>query len=136
VLPSGKRHPHQRRIPAASLAAAGRGLLAADLTGCSSFEELHDEVEDMVGDIYMIGPLVIYDVSRRIGAYLGLEPSLVYLHSGTRHGARALGLGRGRPTLKMSELPRELHRLSAAEGEDFLCIYTEELAVLGRRRPR
>ena len=132
VLPNGKRHPHQYRIPHASLAEARSRLLALDLAKCRSFEELHDEAEEAIGDIHMIGPLVLYDVSQRIGAHLGLKPNLVYLHSGTRDGARALGLGRGRKTLEISELPRELHRLSAAEAEDFLCIYKAELARLAR----
>jgi hypothetical protein len=133
VLPDGKRHPHQRRIPAKALAEAQRRLLAVDFSGCSSFEDLHDQVEQLVRDIHMIGPLTIYDVAHRIGAYMELEPEFVYLHRGVRTGARALGLGRGRSTLAISELPREMHLLSAAEAEDFLCIYKGDLGRLYRR---
>jgi hypothetical protein len=36
---------------------------------------------------------VVYDIAHRIGAYLRREPEAVYLHAGTREGARALNLG-------------------------------------------
>ena len=39
-----------------------------------------------------LGELTVYDVAHRIGAYLQLEPDVVYLHRGTRIGARYLGL--------------------------------------------
>ncbi len=131
-LPSGKRHPHQYRIPRESLEEARRRLLGTDLAGCQSFDELHDRIEETIGDIHMVGPLVTYDIAHRIGAYIELEPTRVYLHSGTRDGARTLGLGRGRKTLEVSELPRAFHRLSAAENEDCLCIYKREIGAAAR----
>jgi hypothetical protein len=60
----------------------------------------------------------------------------VYLHSGTRDGARALGLGRGRDTLRKHELPREFEELTAAEIEDCLCIYKDALKSIRDRRER
>jgi hypothetical protein len=130
VLPSGKRHSHQRRIPGSSLEAARARLLAADLRSCRSFEELHARVNSLIRDIYMVGALVVYDVSHRIGAHLGLEPERVYLHAGTLEGALALGLGRGREALDLDELPGEFGRLKPAEAEDCLCIYKERLRGL------
>lgn len=62
----------------------------------------------------------MYDVAHRIVAYLGLEPEHVYLHRGTRVGARALGLGRGRQWIDLAELPDEFGRLTLAETEDCL----------------
>lgn len=129
-LPSGKRHSHQRRIPAASLQDASQRLLGVDLSAAESFDELHDAINAAIRDIDMIGPLTVYDIARRIGAFLGLEPTRVYLHRGTRDGARVLGLGRGRHVLDLDELPREFHRLTAAEAEDCLCIYKAQLAQL------
>lgn len=128
--PSGKRHSHQCRIPFASLAEARRRLLAADLRGAAIFDELHDLVADTVRGIWMVAELTVYDIAHRIGAHVGLAPERVYLHRGTRDGARALGLGRGRATLELHELPREFHRLTAAEAEDCLCIYKKEIARL------
>jgi len=127
VLPNGKRHPHQTRIPPESLAEARTRLLAADLGSCRSFDDLHPKINSLIRDIHMIGPLVVYDVSHRIGAFLRLEPDRVYLHRGTRDGALALGLGRGRDTIDLAELPDEFHRLSEAEAEDCLCIYKKRL---------
>lgn len=128
ILPSGKRHSHQRRIPGEALKEARKRLLGADLRACQSFDELHSLVDSLIRDIHMVGALVVYDLSHRIGAYLGLEPMRVYLHAGARDGARALGLGRGRDTLDLSDLPREFDRLTPAEAEDCLCIYKERLA--------
>ena len=125
--PGGKRHPHQYRIRPAALAEARRRLLAADLRTAETFDELHDMVAATVRGIWKDAKLTIYDIAHRIGAYLGLAPERVYLHRGTRKGARALGLGRGRATLELHELPGEFGRLTAAEAEDCLCIYKEHL---------
>jgi hypothetical protein len=73
----------------------------------------------------MIGPLAVYDITQRIGRYLGLEPEDVYLHRGTREGARALGLCG--ETVKKDQFPAAFQRLSAAEIEDCLCIFKDEL---------
>jgi hypothetical protein len=122
-LPSGKRHPHQRRIPQAALTNAKRRLLSAGVGRVRTFDELHDVVASVIGPIRKIVPLAIYDMAHRIGAFLGVKPTRVYLHRGTREGARKLGLGWGRKTLDIGELPREFHRLTASEVEDCLCIY-------------
>jgi hypothetical protein len=126
-LPSGKRHPHQRRIPLRLLQSA-ENILQRDsdrLREAKSFAELHNHVEKALGQIRGIGPLSVYDIAHRIGAYLKLEPQLVYLHAGARDGARALGLDAN--TLRPQQLPNELHVLSPAEIEDVLCIYKKYL---------
>ena len=133
-LPGGKRHPHQYRIPRASLELARKRLLLAALGGSETFEELHSKVDASIGDVYRIGELAIYDAALRIGAFLNLRPRLVYLHRGTRDGARALGLGRGASTLDPAELPREFRRLRPHEIEDCLCIFKHEIARLAAAR--
>lgn len=120
VLPNGKRQPHQHRIPPTSLAEARARLLAADLHSCHSFDELHTILNATICDIHMIGALVVYDLAHRIGAFCRLEPQRVYVHRGTRDGALALGLGRGRESIELAELPEAFQRLSAAEAEDCL----------------
>jgi hypothetical protein len=80
-----------------------------------------------------LGELTIYDISHRIGAYLGSMPTEIYLHAGTRKGAKALGLDTNRKSIPMTELPAPLQRLTAAQAEDVLCIYHK---VLARLRPR
>jgi hypothetical protein len=76
---------------------------------------------------------MVYDTAVRIGAYLGLEPDRVYLHAGTRRGARALGLGAGREWLEIRELPVQFRRLNGRRLEDILCIYKRELDSIMRR---
>ncbi len=126
-LPSGKRHPHQHRIPAPVLEEARKMLLASDFRSCHSFHDLFDFVLREIGGIRGAGELFVYDVSHRLGAFLGLEPERVYLHAGTRVGAKALGLYRRQQYLEIDEMPESLQCLSPAEMEDCLCIYKRDL---------
>src|SRR5207249_591846 len=73
VLPGGKRHDHQRRIPGKSLIEANLRLqrkLQA-ISQCHTFAELHQLVDAEINPIYKIGKLTVYDVAHRIGAKLG-----------------------------------------------------------------
>lgn len=128
-LPDGHRHPHEYRRKLQALEEAYRRLQAipGEMQKCSSFEELHGLIERKIGGIPDIGPLTVYDVATRIGAHLHLEPEKVYLHSGTKKGAGALGLGARRKTLEPAELPVEFGRLTAREIEDCLCLYKDYL---------
>lgn len=75
--------------------------------------------------------LYVYDAAFRIGAFRGLAPRRVYLHAGTRAGARKLGLAtRGRLHVEAREVEAEapeFAELSEAEMEDVLCIYKDKL---------
>lgn len=124
-----KRHPHQYRIPAESLAEANRRLQQKQvkIKKCKTFDDLHSVINAATHDLWMIGELTIYDVSTRIGAYLGLMPSKVYLHRGTREGAKALGFTGKEPTIEISQLPPEFAALKPHEIEDCLCIYKDDL---------
>lgn len=97
-LPSGKRHPHQRRIPKALLEQAEARLqaVARKLAKAADFAAIHRLVEDEIGSIKGIGALTVYDIAHRIGAHFRMAPQLVYLHAGTRTGARAFNI-RGAP---------------------------------------
>jgi hypothetical protein len=131
-LPDGRRHPHQRRIPGRVLQQAANALVKATFAA-ATFEDLHETVRKTIGPIRGIGELAVYDIACRIGTDLGWTPDRVYLHAGTREGARALGLGGA--TLSKSELPKEFHRLSPAEIEDCLCIYKDDLRRLAGGSP-
>jgi hypothetical protein len=67
----------------------------------------------------------VYDIAHRIGAYFGKLPENVYLHAGTRIGARAFNI-KG-DSIDPKTLPKPFLWLSPAEIEDCLCIYREEL---------
>jgi hypothetical protein len=127
LLPSGKRHPHQRRIPKALLEQAERHLQATakDLERATDFTDLYHIVELEIGSIPGIGPLTVYDISHRLGAFLRKAPDLVYLHAGTKRGAAVLGLSGA--AIHPGQLPAVFSRLTAAEIEDCLCIYKEHL---------
>lgn len=90
-LPDGKRHPHQYRIPGNVLVRTEMALqaLAADIATSENFDDLHSVVWAAIKPIRGVGELATYDIAHRIGAYLRLKPELVYLHRGTRDGAKA-----------------------------------------------
>jgi hypothetical protein len=126
----GKRLSHQQRRSRSTLEEARRRLLAnlPLLRSATTFEQLHDDVEVIIGSIHDIGALTVYDIALRIGARFDLSPERVYLHSGTRDGARVLGLAWRSESLAMTELPEPLQALAAREVEDVLCIYKNDFA--------
>ena len=126
--PCGKRYSHQRRLTRALLRAASNVLARSNIARAADFDSLYALVDEVIGSMKGIGHLMVYDTALRIGAKLGLSPKHVYLHRGTRAGARALGLDWRRPHLEVEEVPEELQRLEPREIEDFLCIFHRELA--------
>ena len=131
-LPAGKRHPHQRRIPRALLEQVETRLqgIGRKLARASSFAALHQAVEEEVGSLKGIGRLTVYDISHRIGAHFGKAPERVYLHAGTRIGARVFGISGDSFDSKI--LPKPFSRLEPSEIEDCLCIYKDELVAVPR----
>lgn len=117
------RCDHQRRLPGDALELGRKRLLAASLAGSTSFHDLFLAVDAAIGEIHKIGELMVYDTALRIGQHLGLEPDRVYLHSGTRVGARALRLDYCGRWLERQQLPAELRQLPPWQVEDILCIY-------------
>jgi hypothetical protein len=116
----GKRYSHQRRLKKAALKQALRALLdeLGAMEQACDFDELFRLIGAAVKPISGIGELYVYDTSLRIGAKLDLLPTKVYLHAGTRLGARALGLDDSAPTLKVSVFPKEFRTLEPHELED------------------
>jgi hypothetical protein len=124
---SGKRHPHQRRIPRRLLERVEVRLqrIEPSLAKALDFAVVHRLVDDEIGDIHGIGPLTVYDIAHRIGAYLRKGPTRVYLHAGTRIGAQVFGIDGD--SFDPGILPKPFSRLSTAEIEDCLCIYKADL---------
>jgi len=131
-IPSGKRRPHQRRIPKAVLEQAEARLQAIgrSLAKAADFDDLHRLVEHHIGGIHGVRALTVYDIAHRLGAYFGKAPELVYLHAGTKTGARAFKISGD--SVHPRNLPDAFSRLQPAEIEDCLCIYKDDL----RNRPR
>jgi len=132
IRPDGKRHNHQRLIPRSVLSRATTILKQNRdrLRACGTFDELHSLCIVLLRGGWGAGELYVYDTALRIGAFLQLRPDAVYLHAGTRVGARALGLDVSAGKLMPQDLPPPIRVLSADEMEDFLCIYKSELAGL------
>jgi hypothetical protein len=130
-LPTGKRHPHQYRIPPTALQESEHRLLdnLPGLRRVESFDHLFELIAAIIQPIRGIGEVAVYDTALRVGARFGLEPSKVYLHAGTRLGAKALGLAWRNAALELTELPIELRTLTARELEDLLCIYKDEFSA-------
>ena len=95
------------------------------LARVASFDDLHRAVEDEVGSLKGIGALTVYDIAQRIGAHFRKAPERVYLHAGTRTGARTFGISGD--SFDPKALPKAFARLAASEIEDCLCIYKDEL---------
>lgn len=121
--PDGKRWSHQRRIPSAALETATARLRHAYVQSARSFADLIARVNTTVRPVRGISELYVYDTALRLGAHLRLLPDAVYLHAGTRRGAKALGLDYNSDSIPPSQLPAVLHRLRPHEVEDVLCIY-------------
>jgi hypothetical protein len=131
----GERHSHQRRIPGDMLKHFRRGLSAKRkvLPNCKTFPELMKISEKVAGGIWRKPGLTVYDTTHRIGVYLGLEPDRVYLHTGTRDGARAMGLKSSVSYIFPNEFPKAFRRLKPYEIENCLCIYKDDLRLLRNR---
>jgi len=125
----GKRQAHQRRLSRSTLDEAQKLLLAniEPIERVKDFDELIHLIEVLLYSVTGIGELYIYDTSLRIGAWLKLFPEKIYLHAGTREGARALGISRKAKTIEPGSLPIEFQKLEPYEIEDVLCIFKDIL---------
>lgn len=119
-----KRYSHQRRIRMRPMKQAHHCLLQSrdQLKKARTFEDLHEILRTAFSDVHGLGALYTYDTALRLGFFLGLAPEKVYLHAGTRQGARALGV-RCSDVVEVSALPKELQTLPPHEIENFLCIF-------------
>ncbi len=119
-----RRYSHQRRIRRTPMRKAYWFLskVHAELQEKHTFDELHEYLHTAFSKIHGLGALYTYDTALRIGFYLRLEPTDVYLHAGTREGARAIGV-KDLHVVSVKNLPSELHALAPHEIENFLCTF-------------
>jgi hypothetical protein len=98
-----------------------------------AFDMIHDLLDEIKP--YGIGPVTVYDVATRIGAFLGVEPTKVYMHAGVRQGLKALEsvlplnaqlLGAHKlHRVPMYLFPKPFNKMKADDVEDILCTYRE-----------
>jgi hypothetical protein len=146
----GKHHNHQSKVDLTARIEFGRRIFhgkkdwlgrihAAKEDGLewlTPFDAMHDWFDAIKP--YGIGPVTVYDVAVRIGAFLEIEPEQVYMHAGVRQGMKALGQALGNhPAGKRLAgahklqrvpkylLPKPLRSMKADDVEDILCTYRE-----------
>jgi hypothetical protein len=126
-----KRYSHQRRLSKTALEQARDILLEnekeIELCRSQDFDDLFALLERLLVPVKGVGELYVYDTALRIGARIGLLPKRVYLHAGTRVGAKALGFDGNSKVLEVSQLPDWLHQLQPHEIEDVLRIFKDKL---------
>jgi hypothetical protein len=127
-----KRLNHQRRIPSDTLRVWANALLRkqTQMSSCKSFETLLSILDKEGRKFWKDGELTVYDTAMRIGAYLNVAPEAIYLHAGTRQGAKALRIDGSRRSIRPDELPEAFRRLKPYEIEGCLCIYKDHLKRL------
>lgn len=83
------------------------------------------------------GELAVYDTAIRIGSFLNIEPSKVYIHAGARKGVVVLESkgyllqgSSSKAFLAQCDLPIPMQKLKAAETEHFLCSMKDEMKYL------
>lgn len=144
----GKHHNHQSKVDIRARRTLGRSIVArkaevsrivkgAKRGRFDGFDALHDFIDEIKP--YGIGPVTVYDVAVRIGAYLKIEPTSVYMHAGVRAGMKALEVAlpelRGLNRFKhvpVAMLPHPLNGMRADDVEDILCTYREVFLTWGR----
>lgn len=125
TTPDGHRDPHHRRRKQKDLERASEVLASRlpEIAEAANFAKLHALCEKALGPLNDLGELYVYDAALRIGAKIGVLPRRIYLHTGTRAGAKALRLDTSGKALDVSDLPVELRELEPHELEDVLCLY-------------
>ncbi len=135
----GKHHNHQSKVDITARRLFGRRIIRKAHRGAlpiDDFDDLHDCLDNLKP--YGIGPVTVYDVAVRIGAFLGIEPQSVYMHAGVRQGFKAMVMAldrRGHPKvdwykrhlrddrIKVNNFPKPLDSMRADDVEDILCTY-------------
>lgn len=131
----GKHHNHQSKVDIGARRLFGKRIWTRrnQVKKCKDFDALHDLFDEIKP--YGIGPVTVYDVAVRVGAYLGVEPTSVYMHAGVRQGMKAMAAAvpqwwEGTEPWREDRIPVELFppplsSMRADDVEDILCTYRE-----------
>jgi hypothetical protein len=123
---NGKMHGHQRRV-AHKLEEGLEVSLSDNIqpNDFNSFESIYSWIKSVTDRVKGLGVTTAYDVARRLGAWLNMQPTMVYLHAGAAEGAKKLVI-KGE-TVSLNDFPQEIQKLGATHAENFLCIYKNRL---------
>jgi hypothetical protein len=151
---NGKHHNHQSKVDITARRKFGASIvsqkkhikaipLSVEFDWLTHFDVLHDTIDSLKP--YGIGPVTVYDVAVRLGAFMGIEPKQVYMHAGVRQGLKALEDALHRrwqdpmvesptmdligahklPRVPMYLFPKPFRDMRADDVEDILCTYRE-----------
>jgi hypothetical protein len=119
----GQKHGHQNLIPPVKLDIFASCIIKKldQVAQVRNFDELIAIIESC--RVKGVGELAVYDTANRIGNYIGIFPDKIYLHRGTRAGAKLLlgGIKSKYITKEQLPIPLQTSDLSNAELEDILC---------------
>ena len=123
----GKRLSHQCRLFRTTITEAQVELAAIWplLRRAQTFAELIGLIRTALNGVASAGTLYVYDTALRIGSARGIFPDHIYLHAGSREGARRIIPGRLPPCLPLAAFPQAFQRLAPHEIENLLCRYAE-----------
>jgi hypothetical protein len=132
---NGKMYSHQVKVRKSSRDALATVMSSKLPRHLSSFHDLF--LFTRTNAPWGIGELTIYDVSLRVGAYLGIEPKRLYLHTGVREGITSLAdaarvnVSVKAPWLIPPDVPwRFEHYMTWDDTEDFLCTYRKVFSTI------
>ena len=132
IQSDGKRSSHHYRKSLELLGRVHETLLASKskLARLRTFDEIHSFLESSIGDFVGVSELYIYDTSLVLSVRRSIYPERIYLHTGTREGARKLRLSFRKKYLEKSDVPKVFCALEPHEIEDVFCIYKDYFADL------
>lgn len=121
LMENGKMHGHQCNVGKQKLD-EGFQICLSHNRQPDSFNNFHDIycwIESITRSTYRLGSLTTYDVARRLGVWLDMQPTMVYLHAGAAKGAKKLGIEG--EIVSLNDFSREIQKLGATHAENFLC---------------
>jgi len=124
IRPNGKMHNHQvkvkRALPAYEEKLQNKYKILLKMENFHQLWVVFDTSRTPG-----IGPMTVYDVAVRFGAWRRMKPGKIYIHAGTSAGLKALGINPSfwGETIPMDALPAILRNKDPDEVEDFLCTY-------------
>ena len=101
------------------------------------FDDLYNLIKECSEAKLQFGQLSIYDAAVRIGAFLGIKPDFVYIHTGVKAGVTILeekGYTKeqlsNRDYAPLKDFPVEMHEMTEISAENFSCKSKDEFRVL------
>ena len=98
----------------------------------TDFHQLYSWIKSITACVRGLGNTTTYDVARRLGVWMKIQPELVYLHAGSAKGAKELGI-EGESVI-LTAFPHEIQKLGATHAENFLCYNKDEIAAITMRK--